>query len=92
MALTEAELETMKVARPHAGDIAIVSMHEKGFPNADLYIGVNCDDDLEGVVPDGFFTMKRGDTLEMAGIRASEKWPGVRVMVVEDESENYDEE
>lgn len=65
-------------------DLAIVSMHEKGFPTADLYIGANWDDDLEGVAPDSFFTMKRGDTIEAACAKAKEKWPNARVMVAED--------
>jgi hypothetical protein len=72
-------------------DLVIVSMHEKGFPSADLYIGANWDDDLEGVAPDGFFTMKRGDTIEAACERAKEKWPGARVMVAEDPEPEDDE-
>lgn len=72
-------------------DLVIVSMHEKGFPSADLYIGTNWDDDLEGVCPDGFFTMKRGDTIEAAVAKAKEKWPDARVMIAE-EPENDDEE
>lgn len=75
----------------YAGDLVIVSMHDKGFPSADLYIGANWDDDLEGFAPDSFFTMKRGDSLDAAVAKAKDKWPGARVMIAE-ESENDDEE
>lgn len=73
-------------------DLVIVSMHEKGFPCADLYIGANWDDDLEGVSPDGFFTMKRGDTLDAAYKKAHEKWPGARVMIAADDDSETDDE
>ena len=75
----------------YAHSLVIVSMHEKGFPSADLYVETNWDDDLEGVAPDGFFTMKRGDSLDAAVAKAKDKWPGARVMIAE-ESENDDEE
>lgn len=85
MALTDSDLEQMRKSRPHAGDLAVVSMHEKGFPQADLYVLANADDDLEGETPDDFFTMKRGDTIEMACGRAKEKWFGATVVIAEDD-------
>jgi len=83
------------MTRPNTGDLVIISMHEKGFPSADLYIGqgggLALDDLDEGEPPDGFFTMKRGDTLEMASIKAAEKWPGATIMFAQDEPDEDDE-
>lgn len=64
-------------------DMIVVSMHEKGFPCADLYrdVGEWDEDDWEGACPDAFFTMKRGDTLEQAAARAKMKWPNADVQV-----------
>lgn len=51
-------------------DLVIVSMHERGFPQADLYLGMAKYSATEflAISPsaDSFFTMKTGDTLEMA--------------------------
>ena len=74
-------------------DMIVVSMHEKGFPCADLYrdVGGWNEDDWEGACPDAFFTMKRGDTLEQAAARAKMKWPGADVYIA-DVHETDDEE
>ena len=66
-----------------AKDLVIISKHEKGFWQADLYfdgtsIPIN-EWESGGVVPDGFFTMKRGQTMQDAIHRAREKWPSARI-------------
>lgn len=66
-------------------DLAIVSRHEKGFPQADFY--KDCGDmeaeefELLGATPDDFFTMKREDSLAMASAIASVRWPGVKIKI-----------
>lgn len=70
-------------------DLVIVSMNEKGFPQADLFYETNWDDDLDGCAADAFFTMKRGDTIADAVAKAEAKWPDARVMIAaEDENDN----
>ena len=67
-------------------DMIIISMHEKGFPQADLYhdVGGWDENDWDSAVPDAFFTMKRGDTLEQASARAKMKWPEAEVYISRD--------
>lgn len=66
-----------------ARDLVIISKHEKGFWQADLYLegcGIPADEwELIGPVPDGFFTMKRGQTMLEAMHKAKEKWPNARI-------------
>lgn len=75
-------------------DLVIVSMHENGFPQADLYHDAGSIDASEferlGLSPDGFFTMKRGDTLEATWRKAREKWPDAKI--VEGESDDEDDD
>ena len=65
-------------------DLVIVSMHVKGFPQADLFLG--CADmsasefESVGPSPDDFFTMVRGTSLEGAFIAASKRWPQAKVV------------
>lgn len=78
-------------------DLVIVSMHEKGFPQADYYQGCGDMDAIEfrclGKSPDGFFTMKRGDTLEAAFDKARKEWPAALIVPGEtDDDEVEDEE
>ena len=73
-------------------DLVIISMHEKGFPQADIYLSAATMDPDEfrccAMPPDGFFTMKRGQTLEDAKAHASTKWPDAKIV----EAETYDED
>lgn len=73
-------------------DLVIVSMHEKGFPQADFYADagdISADEfNMLGISPDSFFTMKRGETLEAAFAKARKKWPGANVMAAEPEEDD----
>lgn len=73
-------------------DLIIVSMHEKGFPQADIYFGLGDTDPCEfafmGLAPDGFFTMSVGDTLEAAFAKASAKYPNAKVVCAEDDEDD----
>jgi hypothetical protein len=74
--------ESMEMVKDHSNDTALVTLHEKGFWQADLFCGaVDWDDrDWEdGTPPDDFFTLKVGQSMEDAFARAREKWPGVQV-------------
>ena len=82
----------LNMDRKNTGDLVIVSMHEKGFPQADLYCKPP-DGHFFGELsaPDDFFTMKNGDTLEMASISASVKWPGASISFAEEEPDEDEE-
>ena len=74
-------------------DLTIISMHEKGFPMADLYVGFGEIDHYEfeeiSPVPDAFFTMKTCNTLQEAFDKAKAKWPkAVIVYATEEEEDN----
>lgn len=75
-------------------DLAIVSMNEKGFPQADLYLGVAGmpSDEFEacGMAPDTFFTMEIGDSLGTAYVRAQMTWPDAKVVIAEDDEPEED--
>lgn len=77
-------------------DLVIVSMHEKGFPQADLYKGLGeisaSEFEALGPVADDFFTMKRGDTLLDATAKAMAKWPGANVVEAYREEDDEDED
>lgn len=72
-------------------DLVIVSMHERGFPQADIYEGCGDMDPNEfsclGRSPDGFFTMSKGDTLDAAKEKARRKWPGANVVEAAEEDD-----
>lgn len=76
-------------------DLVIVSMHDKGFPQADFYAG--CGDmpadefNACGMSPDDFFTLARGETLATAIERARREWPTARI-VESDEDEPDDDD
>jgi hypothetical protein len=64
-------------------DLVLLSMHEKGFWQADLYLN-GCDIpagewEAIGPSPDEFMTMKKGTTLLDAMHRAGAKWPQARI-------------
>lgn len=72
-----------------ARDLVVVSMHERGFPQGDLYCG--CGDmgpsefEALGTVPDSFFTLARGRTIEDAVAHARGRWPEALVVVADDD-------
>jgi hypothetical protein len=69
-------------------DLAIVSLHEKGFWQADLYHDASHlrGDEMEqmGLVPDAFHTSKRDAGVEEALSWVKENWPQSEVKVVEE--------
>lgn len=75
-------------------DLVIVSMHENGFPVADMYreaAEISGDElELMGLVPDCFFTMGRGDSIEAAYSKATLTWPGAKIVYAADEDETND--
>ena len=79
-------------------DLVIVSMHERGFPQADFYQGMAKYDASEferiGASPDSFFTMKTGDTLEQAFIKARKEWPNALIVpaATEDDEESDEQD
>ena len=72
-------------------DLVIVSMHEKGFPQADFYkdCGEMPADEFNwlGLSPDDFFTLAHGADLASAIRYARERWPTARI-VESDEDED----
>lgn len=72
-------------------DLVVISMHGKGFPSADLYRdeGDGLPNFLEDDrTPDGFFTLKRGDTLQAAFMKAKQKWPDAVIVFAPDEEDD----
>lgn len=80
----------------HSGDLVVVSLHEKGFWMADLYIGMNAPPDprdWNDAAPDDFITMSVGGQPEQCVVRARVKWPGARIEfgVADDDEDDCDE-
>jgi len=72
-------------------DLVVISMHGKGFPCADLYRdqGDGLPNLLEDdPMPDCFFTLKRDDTLQMAFMKAKQKWPDAVIVFAADEEDD----
>lgn len=67
-------------------NLVIVSYHEKGFWQADLYEGLahlNGDDfEQMGPSPDAFFTGKANETSQDVADRAKQRWPSARLEIV----------
>ena len=76
-------------------DLVIVSMHERGFPQADIYHGAATMDPTEfrccGMSPDGFFTLSRGQTIEDAKAEAKKEWPSAIIVEAETDDEDHEE-
>lgn len=66
-------------------DLIVVSMHEKGFPQADIYDGCGDMDitwfNCAGMTPDGFFTMEVGQSIADAMEKAKTGHPGAVVVL-----------
>jgi hypothetical protein len=76
-------------------DLVIVSMHEKGFPQADMYRDASeipaREFEAFGRSPDDFFTMSKGNAPHDAVVKAKERWPGAFVVTVLDDPDDEDE-
>lgn len=77
-------------------DLVIISMHEKGFPQGDLHIGhgdtpadeFNC----LGRAADGWFSLNRGATLEMARAHARKLYPEANIVDAKTDEDDDDED
>ena len=69
-----------------ARDLVIISKHDKGFWQADLYRDgcaiPSADWEEIGPTPDAFFTMRRGQSSMDAMHKAQEKWPSALINLV----------
>ena len=65
-------------------DVAVISDHEKGFFQGDLYLGASDWDwhDWDGASPDSFFTTTKTCSLEDAKKSAIKFWPNAEVRIV----------
>lgn len=77
-------------------DLVIISMHEKDFPQGDLHFGHGdtpaCEFNCLGRSADGWFSLARGDTLEMAREHARKQWPSANIVDAETEEDDDDDE
>jgi hypothetical protein len=76
-------------------DLVIVSMHEKGFPQADYYQGFG-DMPMDefnslGCAPDAFFTMSKCQPIEAAKAKAAAQWPNSVIVEGADEEEEIED-
>lgn len=76
-------------------DVVVVSMHEKGFWQADLYKGAaewDRSDWLNGNAPDGFFTMPSGPDTNLSDVKAkaAATWPGADIREAAEDDEDDD--
>jgi len=72
------------------GDVAVISFHEKGFWQGDLYRDASewtWHDWENGNAPDDFFTMRKGSKLSEAEAVAKERWPDAEIREAEDEDD-----
>lgn len=72
-------------------DLVILSMHDHGYPQADMYQGCGEMPAIEfealGMAPDDFFTLRRIDTIADAWTKARERWPGAKIVEAADEAD-----
>lgn len=74
-------------------DVAVISLHEKGFWSGDLYreAAELSDHDWEGAVPDAFFTQKIGGEMQTAIDYAKQCWPEAEIRISQDAEDDDDE-
>lgn len=74
-------------------DVAVISLHEKGFWQADLYRDASelTNDEWEGVAPDAFLTRKKGSDMQDAIDHACRFWPAAEIRIARDDEEDEDE-
>jgi len=65
-------------------DYAVISQHEKGFWQIDVYWKMD-EPPVEGDVPDHFKTCKTGEPMDAAALWAKTWYPNAEVLIVEDE-------
>ena len=69
-------------------DLAIISRHEKGFWQGDLYLDAPQEGMEEmGLAPDAFFTLTALASEDDARRRAAELWPTAKIVVAEDDED-----
>ena len=77
-----------------AKDLVLISMHEKGFWQADLYLnGLEIpagEWEAVGPSPDSFLTMKMGATILDAMHKATNRWPNARIDLAVDNDGDQD--
>lgn len=74
-------------------DVAVISFHEKGFWQGDLYLDASewtRHDWENGPTPDDFFTMKRGENLSAAKAHAKERWPNADIREAAEDEDDED--
>lgn len=76
-------------------DLVIVSMHEKGFPQGDLYLGHGDTPPMEfealGLSPDAWFSLKRGQPIDAARQHAKKLWPDAKIVEADDGEDDEEE-
>jgi hypothetical protein len=65
-------------------DYAVISMHEKGFWQIDVYCGMD-EPPVEGDVPDHFKTCRVGEPIDVARAWAKSWFPQAEVLIAEDD-------
>lgn len=71
-------------------DVAVVSLHDKGFWCADLYRDASkwdADDWENGYAPDSFRTFAKGGEQSEAVDWSKENWPGAQIRIVSEDDE-----
>ena len=71
-------------------DYAVVSLHEKGFWQVDVYWKME-QPPVEGDVPDHFKTCKIGEDLQTPLLWCHRWYPNAEVLIADDEEEDDDE-
>ena len=64
-------------------DLLIVSMHEKGFPQADFYPDGQhfTDSDWDGSIPSSHATGKIGESQNEFAARIGHEWPSAKIEI-----------
>lgn len=74
-------------------DVAVISFHEKGFWQGDLYRDASewTHHDWEnGNAPDDFFTMRKDANLSEAKAKAKELWPNAEIREAAEDEDDED--
>lgn len=71
-------------------DVVVISLHEKGFWQADLYRDASEleNEQWDGLSPDAYLTRKRGGDMQDAIAKASSFWPGAEIRIAQDEDDD----
>ena len=74
-------------------DVAVISFHEKGFWQGDLYKDASewtWHEWENGAVPDDFFTMRKDNNLSDAKTFAKSRWPDAEIREAAEDEEDED--